>query len=151
MWVPSLLSTYGSVQENGEALPTGLIFSSFMLAMTLGGGLFNILHRFLEMRNHEKTSSQSPSQSTAGQSFSVYYINVIVFAVSGVSMCVPLWYFEFWPILISFFVLECMLGELSKPFGFHVLSDFVALQECLTHAEPLSGRVSTHNIYSRRS
>ena len=39
MWVPSLLA----VNPGSEALPTGLVFSAFMLSMTLGGMLFGLL------------------------------------------------------------------------------------------------------------
>lgn len=40
MWVPTLLAVnpYPS-----EGLPTGLVFSAFMLSMTLGGMLFGLL------------------------------------------------------------------------------------------------------------
>ena len=38
MWVPSLIKVNGT-----ESLPTGLVFSSFMLAMTFGGMLFSLL------------------------------------------------------------------------------------------------------------
>ena len=38
MWVPSLIKVNGTT-----SLPTGLVFSSFMLAMTFGGMLFSLL------------------------------------------------------------------------------------------------------------
>ena len=38
MWVPSLIKVNGT-----QSLPTGLVFSSFMLAMTFGGMLFGLL------------------------------------------------------------------------------------------------------------
>ena len=37
MWVPTLLTV------SKDALPTGLVFSCFMLAMTIGGKLFSLL------------------------------------------------------------------------------------------------------------
>lgn len=41
MWVPTLQG----VLPNDDALPTGLIFSSFMVCITIGGVLFSIMLR----------------------------------------------------------------------------------------------------------
>ena len=39
MWVPTL-----QMLLKGEALPTGLVFSAFMLCVTIGGRLFGVIH-----------------------------------------------------------------------------------------------------------
>ena len=85
MWVPSLLAVNGS-----SSLPTGLVFSSFMLAMTLGGVLFGILLPLLRGNAEALCAS--------------------VYLIAACSMVVPYLYFEFWPVFVSFLVLEAMVG-----------------------------------------
>jgi hypothetical protein len=87
MWVPSL------IQSTSGSIPTGLIFSCFMLSMTIGGILFSILLQF---------------------SFSSETLCLFVYIVSAIAMLVPVITFEFWPVFISFLVLETMLGMFNS-------------------------------------
>ncbi len=88
MWVPSLLSAGDGV------LPTGLIFSCFMLSMTIGGIVLSlILTKF---------------------SVDAETMCVFVYIVSAITMIVPVFTIEFWPVFISFLVLEGMLGMFNS-------------------------------------
>jgi hypothetical protein len=108
MWVPSLIAAYPADQ----ALPTGLIFACFMLAMTFGGMLFNLLLPMFTSDCEIKSPTYAhPGEANAHtRNLGVYYVNVIVFFCSAGSMLIPLFWFEFWPIFISFLILETMLG-----------------------------------------
>jgi hypothetical protein len=75
-------------------LPTGLVFSSFMLAMTLGGFLFSLLLPFF------------PG--------GVEGLCVFVYIVAAASMCVPMLKFEFWWVYCAFLVLEAMVGMFNS-------------------------------------
>jgi MFS family permease len=87
MWVPSLLAASSS---SSAPLPTGLIFSSFMLSMTLGGMLFALLlPRF-------------PGGAEA--------LCCFVYLMAAGSMAAPLIFNDFFSVLISFLVLEAMVG-----------------------------------------
>lgn len=86
MWVPSMLQ----LMPADAALPTGLVFACFMLAMTLGGMIFALVLPVFP-----------------GGCLS---LTALVFAVSAASMVVPIYCFEFWWVFTAFLVLECMLG-----------------------------------------
>lgn len=88
MWVPSLLIS------SKDSLPTGLVFSAFMLAMTLGGMLFGILVPVF------------PG--------GVKGLCVVVYLVSALAMAVPLVCFEFWYVFVAFLVLEAMVGMFNS-------------------------------------
>lgn len=88
MWVPSLLSAGDGV------LPTGLIFSCFMISMTIGGIVFSLALQHLPV--------------------DAEFLCVIVYVVSAVSMLVPVLTFQFWPVFIAFIMLECMLGMFNS-------------------------------------
>lgn len=88
MWVPSLLAvTEGS-------LPTGLVFSAFMLAMTLGGMIFGMVLPIF------------PGGAE--------WMCVFVYLVAAAAMMVPIFFFDFWSVLISFLVLEAMVGMFNS-------------------------------------
>lgn len=88
MWVPSmLLVTPGS-------LPTGLVFSAFMLSMTLGGMLFGLILPFF------------PGDAEG--------LCIFIYAVSAGAMLVPAFAFDFWSVFISFLVLEAMVGMFNS-------------------------------------
>ena len=87
MWVPSL------IQSTSGSIPTGLVFSCFMLSMTIGGILFSILLQF---------------------SFSSESLCLYVYVISAMAMLVPVITFEFWPVFFSFLVLETMLGMFNS-------------------------------------
>lgn len=91
MWVPSLLAVSSSV---GGSIPTGLVFSAFMLAMTLGGMLFGLLLPVF------------PGGAEG--------LCVLVYLVAALAMAVPLWHFEFWYVMVAFLVLEAMVGMFNS-------------------------------------
>jgi hypothetical protein len=106
LWVPALLTavqptTIAACSSEGlfgmsipTALPVGLIFSSFMLAMSLGGMLFGLLcHVF-------------PDQN---ETFAA-----LIYAISACVMAVPIFRFEFWSLLISCLFLEAMVGMFNS-------------------------------------
>jgi len=88
MWVPSLLAV------TGGSLPTGLVFSSFMLSMTLGGMLFGLL---------------MPVFPGGAEGLCIF-----VYLVAAMSMGIPVFYFDFWSVLIAFLVLEAMVGMFNS-------------------------------------
>jgi hypothetical protein len=90
MWVPSMLSVMG---DRGS-LPTGLVFASFMLAMSIGGLLFGL---FLPL------VLGGPEVLCA-----------VVYLLSAVAMAVPVFQFSFWHVYFSFLALECLLGMFNS-------------------------------------
>ena len=88
MWVPSLLSAGDGV------LPTGLIFSCFMISMTIGGIVFSLV------LSHFTVDAE--------------FLCVLVYVVSAFTMLIPAFTFQFWPVFISFLLLECMLGMFNS-------------------------------------
>lgn len=89
MWVPVLLT----VNLESASLPTGLIFSSFMLAMAIGGLVSDLL-----------LSVVSATQKN------ISLLSLVTYLIAALSMYVPLVYFDFWSIFLSFLVLEAMVG-----------------------------------------
>lgn len=89
MWVPTLLSL------SGGYMPTGLIFSCFMVAMTIGGALSSLV------------ISYYPQLSSEALCLSVY-------AASAAAMTVPVYAFDFWPVFIAFLCLETMQGVFNS-------------------------------------
>lgn len=88
MWVPSMIAvTDGPV-------PTGLVFSSLMLAMTIGGMLFSLILPFFP-------------GNAEGLSLFVYF-------VACITMLVPCFKVSFWWVYISFIVLEAMVGMFNS-------------------------------------
>jgi len=90
MWVPSMSKVLGSF----ALLPTGLVFSCFMLSMTIGGMLFPIFLRY------------SP-RGAEGLCEFVYF-------VAAASMLVPMLTFDFSWVFCSFLVLEAMVGMFNS-------------------------------------
>ncbi len=91
MWVPTLISVN---PEGYGSLPTGLVFSAFMLAMTIGGMLFAILLPIF------------PGGAEG--------LCVMVFIVAAGAMFTPIYYFDFWSMLYAFLVLEAMVGMFNS-------------------------------------
>ena len=87
MWVPSMLQ----VTNN---LPTGLVFSCFMLSMTLGGILFSLLLPIFP--------------------YGAEGLTIFVYLTAAAAMAVPIFKFEFWWVFISFLVLEAMVGMFNS-------------------------------------
>lgn len=76
--------------NKGHNLPTGLVFSCFMLAMTIGGMLFGIVLPYF------------PGEAEG--------LCIFVYATAAAAMAVPLFCFDFWWIFSAFLVLEAMVG-----------------------------------------
>ena len=90
MWVPSLIRVNGKE----EVLPTGLVFSTFMLAMTFGGMLFSLLLPIF------------PGGAEG--------LTVFVYITAALSMLIPVFKFEFWWVFGAFLVLEMMVGMFNS-------------------------------------
>ena len=93
MWVPSLLAA-NTASGTSSSLPTGLVFSAFMLAMTLGGMLFGLILPYF------------PGGAEG--------LCLFVYLTAAVSMLIPCFVFDFWSILIAFLILESMLGMFNS-------------------------------------
>lgn len=91
MWVPTLLQLIEGVHDT---LPTGLVFSAFMLSMSAGGLLYTLLHPII------------PGGSTT--------ICSLVYILSAMAMYAPIYHFEFWIVFTSFLILESMLGMFNS-------------------------------------
>jgi hypothetical protein len=91
MWVPTLLEL---IQGVHDSLPTGLVFSAFMLSMSAGGMLFTLLNPVI------------PGGSKT--------ICSALYLLSTVAMAVPIYHFEFWIVFFSFLLLESMLGMFNS-------------------------------------
>lgn len=83
MWVPALLQV-----SQGAQLPTGLVFSCFMLSMTLGGMLFGLALPWV------------PAET----------LSIFLYLTAAAAMAVPIVKFEFWWIFVAFLVIEAMVG-----------------------------------------
>jgi MFS transporter, MFS domain-containing protein family, molybdate-anion transporter len=92
MWVPTMLGAL-----NGRPLPTGLVFSSFMTCMSLGGLLF------------------SPSLLLG--IFSAEQLAVAVFLVGAAALSVPVFSNSLIPVLLSFIVFETCVGTFFPCLG----------------------------------
>ncbi|CAD7933645.1 unnamed protein product [Amoebophrya sp. A120] len=113
MWVPNM-----QMVLNSQKIPTGLIFACFMLAMTLGGILYTAIGTNVD-NAAAKRKSRGANASAAASSSTIFLfsllnssgkISLLVYAIAALSMCVPLISYEFWPVFISFLVLEVSLG-----------------------------------------
>ena len=87
MWVPSMIAVT-------DTLPTGLVFSCFMLAMTAGGLLTSIL----------LTLFPNSTENVCN----------LAYLLSALCVCVPIIQFEFTPIFASFLMLEAMVGVFNS-------------------------------------
>jgi MFS family permease len=89
MWVPSLQAVSGDAP-----IPTGLVFSCFMLAMTCGGFLSSALLPLMPQGN--------------------LGISIVAYLVSSACMLAPVFNFSFGPVFVSFLLLECMVGMFNS-------------------------------------
>lgn len=85
-WVPTLMTIFPEGQDFSNS--QGLIFSCFMLSISIGGGLFAILEH----------------------SFRVEKFSVAVFALAAASMLVPVVSTDFAYVFAAFLVLEACVG-----------------------------------------
>ena len=89
MWVPSMMKLPGN-----RDIPTGLVFASFMLAMSIGGMLFGVLTPII------------PGGAET--------LCILVYIISAIAMIIPVYKFEFWWVYIAFLVLEGMVGMFNS-------------------------------------
>jgi len=106
MWVPTLLS-----MNPPGGVPTGCVFSSLMIAITIGGTLFPLLHAFIANIFSSKESSLEISAA-------------MIYALASCSMAVPAFCLSakenascFQNVLISFVVLEICVGLFNPVAG----------------------------------
>lgn len=107
MWVPTLLS-----MDPPGGVPTGCVFSSLMIAITIGGILFPILHAVVK---GYLSSIQSSSEVTA----------TLIYTMASLSMAVPAFCLSsssdigdcFQKVLISFVIVEVCVGLFNPVAG----------------------------------
>jgi len=107
MWVPTLLS-----MDPPGGVPTGCVFSSLMIAITIGGILFPILHAAVK---NCLSSIQSSSEVTA----------TLIYTMASLSMAVPAFCLSsssyggdcFQKVLISFVIVEVCVGLFNPVAG----------------------------------
>ena len=94
LWVPSMQVVFKKSGHSSDDLPIGLVFSCFMLAMTIGGMLFgSILPIF-------------PGRANG--------LCIFTYVLAAASMCVPVVKFDFWWVFGGFLVLEAMVGMFNS-------------------------------------
>lgn len=106
MWVPTLLS-----MNPPDGLPTGCVFSSLMMSITIGGLLFRPLEKFASTFLAPRPDLESETAATA------------IYALAGFSMlfpaCILGMQHYLWPwtnelrfelVIASFVVMECCVG-----------------------------------------
>lgn len=91
MWVPTMFTVL-----KGSPLPTGLVFSSLMACISLGGLLFSSLLKVT----------------------SVQMGMVSIFLVGGASLVIPVLSTELVPVLGAFFLFEACVGMFQPAAGF---------------------------------
>eukprot|EP00560_Eucampia_antarctica_P003387 CAMPEP_0197832566 /NCGR_PEP_ID=MMETSP1437-20131217/15275_1 /TAXON_ID=49252 ORGANISM="Eucampia antarctica, Strain CCMP1452" /NCGR_SAMPLE_ID=MMETSP1437 /ASSEMBLY_ACC=CAM_ASM_001096 /LENGTH=484 /DNA_ID=CAMNT_0043435999 /DNA_START=58 /DNA_END=1512 /DNA_ORIENTATION=- len=106
MWVPTLLS-----MNPPGGLPTGCVFSSLMIAITIGGMLFPVLQSYF--------ATFVPQQNVLEVTASLIYV------MASISMAIPALCLSsavdigicFQTILVSFVVVECCVGLFNPVAG----------------------------------
>lgn len=106
MWVPTLLS-----MDPPGGVPTGCVFSSLMMAITMGGLFFPVMHTFVS----KAIAKERSSETTAA----------IIYALASCSMAVPALCLAgvssaeicFKRVLISFVVVEFSVGLFNPVAG----------------------------------
>jgi len=107
MWVPTMLT-----MNPPGGVPTGCVFSSLMMAITMGGILFPVLHALVGKHLSKKHNS---SEMTA----------TLIYISAGVSMAVPAFCLSsssengscFQKVLISFVIVEMCVGLFNPVAG----------------------------------
>jgi len=91
MWVPTMFTVL-----KGSPLPTGLVFSSLMACISLGGLLFSTLLKIT----------------------TVQMGMVSIFLVGAASLVIPVYSTELVPVLTAFFIFEACVGAFQPAAGF---------------------------------
>ena len=110
MWVPTLLS-----MEPPGGVPTGCVFSSLMIAITIGGLLFPVINNFVSKLVSNSNNKEKASELTATliyfmASFSMAIPASCLAGVSLTSACFP-------SVLASFVVVEITVGLFNPVAG----------------------------------
>ncbi len=116
MWVPTLLS-----MDPPGGLPTGCVFSSLMIAITMGGIFFPVMHNFvtsiLPTSKREKSSEVTAS---------------LIYAIASASMAVPAF---------------CLAGASSANICFErVLTSFVIVEFTVGLFNPVAGTLRSKYV-----
>lgn len=109
MWVPTLLS-----MDPPGGVPTGCVFSSLMIAITMGGLFFPVMHKFV-----------TKSLSSAKKEKSCEVTASLIYAIASASMAVPASCLAgvssanvcFEMVLISFVIVEFTVGLFNPVAG----------------------------------
>lgn len=123
MWVPVLIDIYpayiaetASVASSADALtvlPTGLVFSCFMLAMTLGGMLFSAL-----LGAMVGSAAGAGEDDVSTETRCLNRLCVGIYVVSAAAMAIPVLYpADFTVLMACFLVLEAMVGMFNAGSG----------------------------------
>jgi MFS family permease len=110
MWVPTLLS-----MDPPGGVPTGCVFSSLMIAITMGGLFFPVMHNFVSKSLTNSKIEEKSYEVTA----------VITYALASISMAVPALCLAgvstanicFEKALISFVIVEFSVGLFNPVAG----------------------------------
>ena len=113
MWVPTLLS-----MNPPGGVPTGCVFSALMMAITIGGIVFQPLEHFFGTKITTKAKAAELSAVFA------YIMASVSMAVPAICLCCAAASVCFERILISFIVIEFCVG-LSSPIAGMLRSKYV--------------------------
>ena len=106
MWVPTLLS-----MDPPGGVPTGCVFSSLMIAITMGGMLFPVMQSFVgNMINKQNVSEVTASLIYMMASISMAIPALCLSAAVDIGSC-------FQNILVAFVVVECCVGLFNPVAG----------------------------------
>lgn len=131
MWVPVMMGIYPSyiaaaedsntISPAASVLPTGLVFSCFMLSMTLGGMLFSVLLTAMISSKCTGTGTDADKAAMSDVEVETRCLNLLcvgIYTVSSVAMAVPVFYStDFTVLLVCFLTLEAMVGMFNAGSG----------------------------------
>jgi MFS transporter, MFS domain-containing protein family, molybdate-anion transporter len=112
MWVPTLLS-----QNPPGGVPTGCVFSSLMIAITMGGVVFTPLHAFITYL----TSKSIGSEVTAS----------LIYFVASISMAIPA---------------TCLSGFLDGDCFRNIIVAFLVMEFCVGLFMPVAGTLRSKYV-----
>lgn len=116
MWVPTLLS----LNPPEGRLPTGCVFASFMMAITMGGVLFPVLQQKL-------------GDTVAPRGYASEVTAAVIYGLSSLSMAVPAWYLGH-------------AGGKGRDCFKYVLASFVVVEVCVGVFMPVAGTLRSKYV-----
>jgi len=129
MWVPVLLSVYPAAFPETPSvdlppLPTGLCFSCFMLAMTLGGMLFSLIISMCKSGGTADAGTGAGAEGgvdsaklSAADEDSMNLLCIGIYLISAGALLLPILSYDFTVIFASFLLLESMVGMFNAGSG----------------------------------